>query len=146
MIDFLRLDDEALVAFVDSNFAVFAADRSEEFPANVLAKIATGAFAFIRRREGFAIAYKGRLYTPGPGGVEADLMFIYVDPLYEGRGIGKQLVDQVKAAVTPDLPIVLKCAGQRRKAFFEQCGFRAYEYIIDIDTYAMVWMPNTLAA
>lgn len=140
--DFLRLDDEALVGFVDSNFAVFAAERSDEFPANVLDKVASGAFAFIRRSEGFAIAYKGRRYTAGLGGVEADLMFLYVDPLHKGRGIGKHLVEQVKAAVTPNLPIVLKCEGEGRKSFFEQCGFRTYEYFEDIDTYSMVWMPN----
>lgn len=144
--DFLRLTDEALVSFVDSNFALFAAERSVEFPANVLDKIGTGTFAFIRRSEGFAIAYKGRRYSAGPGGVEANLMFLYVDPSHEGRGIGKQLVEQVRAAVTPSLPIVLTCEGERRKKFFQRCDFRVQQFFEDIETYSMVWMPTSCTA
>ena len=72
-------------------------------------------------------------------------MFLFVDPKHEGRGVGTQLIEKVKAEVTPDLPIVLKCEGARRKTFFENRGFDLVEYVEDIDTYSMKLTPMTSA-
>lgn len=141
MTDFSQLSEEQILAFVDVHFNLFASERNDAFPANVLDELARGTFAIIRRKEGFAIAYKGRHYKFGTGFVEADLMFVYVAPEIEGKGIGTQLIEQVKAAVTPGVPIILKCEGAMRRQFFERRGFTIVEHYQDVDHYVMRWTP-----
>lgn len=137
MVDFSQLSYTQLVHFVDENFRLFASDRYEGFPGNVLSGIERGSFAILRRREGFAIAFRGRRYLSSPGGIAADLMFLHVAPEHEGRGIGSALVEETKMSVTPGIPIKLKCEGMQRKEFFVRLNFEVTEYWDDGDLYEM---------
>lgn len=144
--DFTQLSEEQILAFVDAHFELFASERDEAFPGNVLGQLARGIFAIIRRKEGFAIAYKGRHYASGTGCVDADLMFLHVSPEFEKKGIGTQLIDQVKASVTAGVPMILKCEGNVRKQFFERRGFAIVKHYEDGDHYEMRWTPEEPAA
>lgn len=140
MTDFTLLSDGQILSFICDNFSLLAAERDPAFPDNVIPLLERGRFTVVRRTEGFALAFKGRRYTAGDGFVEADLMFIHVAKEYEGRGIGKQLVEQVKHEVTAGLPILLMCEGEDRRRFFEACGFA----VVDVEDkcYQMRWMPK----
>jgi GNAT superfamily N-acetyltransferase len=96
MASFAHQSPAEIIEFIDSNFGLFSSERADDFPANVLDGIARGVFAVITLEEGFAVAYKGRRFTAGPGGIEADLMFLFVDLAYEGRGLGTQLMNRLK--------------------------------------------------
>lgn len=139
MIDFSQLSDTQIVQFVDEHFELFANDRYEGFPGNVLSRLDRDIFSIIRRPEGFAFAFKGRRYLSSPGGFAADLIFLYVLPEYEGHGIGTALVEEIKISVTPGVPVKLKCEGTRRKAFFGRLGFDVTKYWEDGDLYEMQW-------
>lgn len=139
MVDFTQLSNTQLIQFVDEHFKLFANDRHEDFPTNVLAGIERGAFVILRRREGFAIAFKGRRYLASPGGIAADLMFLHVLPEHEGLGIGTTLVEEIKMSVTPGVPVTLKCEGMRRSEFFGRLGFDITKYWDDGDLYEMQW-------
>lgn len=143
MVDFSQLSNAQLIQFVDDHFDLFANERDEKFPANVLSDLERDRIAIIRRMEGFAIAFKGRRHQSSPGGTPADLMFLYVLPEYQGQGIGKALVETIKQSVTPGVPITLKCEGVRRKDFFARLGFRVTEYSEDGDLYEMQWIAAT---
>jgi GNAT superfamily N-acetyltransferase len=143
LVDFSQLSNTQLIQFVDEHFDLFANERDEEFPANVLRDLERNLIAIIRREEGFAIAFKGRRYQSSPGGTPADLMFLYVLPEYQGQGIGRDLVETVRQSVTPEVPITLKCEGVRRKDFFARLGFHVTEYMEDGDLYEMHWSAAT---
>lgn len=150
VLDFTLLSDSEVLDFVDAKFELFATEKACGFPENVRSQLHRGRFAILRRKEGFAIAYKGRLHASGPGFVAADLMFLFVTPAFEGRGIGSQLVSEVKNAVTPGVPIVLSCEGNERMKFFNRCGF-----VVDVhhpvseestdDFYEMIFNPSVAA-
>lgn len=139
MVDFSQLSNTQLIQWVDEHFELFAGERGDDFPENVLSKLGRDIFVFIRRPEGFAIAFKGRRYLASPGGIDADLMFLYVHPEYEGRGIGAALVEEIKMSVTPGVPVTLKCEGIRRKEFFGGLGFDVTKYWDNGDLYEMQW-------
>jgi GNAT superfamily N-acetyltransferase len=141
MIDFRQFSDENIVHFVNDNFEKFGSDKDEEFPANVLKHLAEGHFSIIRLQEGFALAFKGRRYIGGTGFQEADLMFLYVHPESNRKGIGTKLIEQVKASVTPEIPIILKCETKKRKEFFERRGFFVVEHYEEGDHFLMRWAP-----
>ena len=128
---------------MDENFDLFASERDEDFPADVLRDIERGVCAIVRRAEGFAIAFRGRPSEPGRRGYPADLLFLHVPPEHEGNGIGSELVNAIKRAVIPGLPITLTCEGEKRKVFFDRLGFVATEHWEDEDLYAMRWDPET---
>ena len=139
MEDFSQSTNAQLVQFVDDHFELFASERDDAFPDNVLSGLERDMFVIAHRPEGFAIAYKGRLHRSSPGGTPADLMFLYVRPESEGKGVGKALVETVKQSVTPGLPVTLKCEGTRRKEFFGRLGFDVTEYWEDGNLYEMRW-------
>lgn len=93
---------------MNDNLENFGSDKDEEFPENVLNHLAKGHFSIVRLQEGFALAYKGRRYIVGTGFQEADLMFLYVHPEFNRKGLGTKLIEQVKASATPEIPIMLK--------------------------------------
>ena len=72
-----------------------------------------------------------------PGGIAADLMFLYVLPEHGGRGIGAALVEEIKISVTPGVSVKLKCEGTQRKEFFGRLGFDVTDYCEDSDLYEM---------
>jgi GNAT superfamily N-acetyltransferase len=143
LIDFSQLSDTQLLQFVDEHFELFASERDEAFPDNVLSELEREIFAIVRRAEGFAIAYKGRRYLLSPGGTPADLMFLYVRPESAENGIGKALVETIKQSVTPGVPVNLKCEGARRKDFFCRLGFHVIGYSEEGDLYEMQWNAAT---
>jgi GNAT superfamily N-acetyltransferase len=140
LVDFNQFSNAQLVQFVDEHFELFASERDEAFPENVLSELDRDTCAIARRAEGFAIAYKGRRYRFGTGSVPADLMFLYVRPESTGNGVGKALVETIKHSVTPGVPILLMCEGARRKDFFGRLGFHVTEYSEDGDLYEMQWI------
>lgn len=139
MVDFSQLSNTQLIQWVDEHFELFAGERGEDFPENVLYDLRRDVFAIVRRPEGFAIAFKGRRYRSTPGGIAANLMFLHVLPEHEGRGIGRALVEEVKKSVTPGVPLLLTCEGMRRKEIFERLGFAVTGYSNDGDLYEMQW-------
>jgi GNAT superfamily N-acetyltransferase len=143
LVNFTELSDSELVQYVDEHFDLFASERDENFPNAVLSDIARGACAIVRRPEGFAIAFKGRRNRSGPRGYPADLMFLHVLPECQKKGIGSALFEEIKASVTPRLPITLTCEGARRKGFFQRLDFIVTEHWEDEDVYAMRWDPTT---
>lgn len=143
LVDFSQLSSAELIQFVDEHFGLFANERDENFPANVLSDLERGRVAIILRTEGFAIAFKGRRHRSSPGGIPADLMFLYVQPDYQGRGIGRDLVEAIKQSVAPGVPIVLTCEGAQRKDFFARLGFHVTEYSEVGDLYDMRWIAAT---
>jgi len=143
LVDFSQLSNAQLIQFVDDHFDLFANERDEEFPGNVLRDLERDWVVIIRRTEGFAIAFKGRRHRSSPGGTSADLMFLYVLPEYQGQGIGKALVETVRQSVTPGVPVTLKCEGVRRKDFFARLGFLVTEYSENGDLYEMQWIAAT---
>jgi GNAT superfamily N-acetyltransferase len=72
-------------------------------------------------------------------------MFVYVAPEFEGSGIASGLIEMVKAAVAPGVPVILQCEGTARKRFFERRGFVVTEWSQEIDTYYMRWEPTVSA-
>lgn len=143
MVNFTDLSDRELIQFVDEHFDLFASKRDEDFPHAVLCDIERGACAIVRRPEGFAIAFKGRRYKSGPGGFPADLMFLHVLPECQKNGLGSALFEEIKASVTPGLPITLTCEGARREGFFQRLGFVVTEHWEDENVYTMRWDPAT---
>jgi GNAT superfamily N-acetyltransferase len=139
LVNFSQLSSAQLIKFVDEHFDLFANERDGEFPANVLSDLERDRVATVHRIEGFAIAFKGRRHQSSPGGTPADLMFLYVQPEYQGQGIGKALVEAVRQLVTPGVPFTLKCEGMRRKEFFSRLGFAVTEYCEAGDLYEMQW-------
>ncbi|WP_373890092.1 GNAT family N-acetyltransferase [Massilia sp. DJPM01] len=86
-----------LVQYVDQNFNLFASDRDDKFPANLIGQVSGPSWAAIRREEGFAIVFKGRNELFGGDGENADLMFLHVLPEFQGKGIGTQIIEEAKA-------------------------------------------------
>jgi len=107
MTDFTQLSAYQIIEFIDLNFHLFASDRSDEFPAKILADIQDGLFAVVCIEQGFAVAFKGRRFAHGAGFIDADLMFLYVAPEFERKGFASILIEKIKAAVTPGAPILL---------------------------------------
>lgn len=139
MIDFSQLSNAQLIQWVDEHFELFASERDDDFPENVLYDLGRDNLAIVRRPEGFAIAFKGRRYRSTPGGLAANLMFLYVLPEHVGRGIGRALVEEVKKSVTPGVPVLFTCEGMRRKEIFGRLGFAVTGYSKDGDLYEMQW-------
>lgn len=139
MVDFSQLSNAQLIQWVDEHFGLFAGERGDDFPECVLSQLGRDTLAFIRRPEGFAIAFKGRRYRSTPGGFAADLMFLYVLPEHVGSGIGRALVEEVKKSVTPGVPVLLTCEGMRRRQIFGRLGFAVTGYSKDGDLYEMQW-------
>jgi GNAT superfamily N-acetyltransferase len=137
MSDFAGLASEQLIEFINQNFDQFASARAEDFPANVLTGIELGEFTFATCKEGFAVASKGRWYGEGWGQEPANFMFLYVAPEYESRGIGSNLIAEVKGKVTQGVAIRLQCEGADRRRFFEKHGFIVSGTTIEPQTYYM---------
>jgi GNAT superfamily N-acetyltransferase len=143
VVNFTELSDKDLIQFVDEHFDLFASKRDEDFPNAALRDIERDACAIVRRAEGFAIAFKGRRNRSGLGGFPADLLFLHVLPECQKNGIGSALFEEIKASVTPGLPITLTCEGARRKGFFQRLNFVVTEHWENEDVYAMRWDPTT---
>lgn len=139
MADFAQMSPEEVLAFVDSHRELFAGEFDHRFPANVARGLAGSLWITIRRREGFAILYKGVNSLLGNDGQNADLMFLHVLPEFEGRGIGAEIVEEAKSHVPAGRPCDVTCEGKRRKLFFERCGFGVAGHDIEADLYYMQW-------
>jgi len=141
MTDFTQLSPEQIVAYVDKNFHLFAGDRDDEFPANIIGRVSGQLWATIRRKEGFAIVFKGMNPLLGIEGKNADLMFLHVLPEFEGNGIGTQIIEEAKAAVPSGRKIDITCEGEARLRLFTRAGFTLLRHDIEGDLYHMQWTP-----
>ena len=54
---------------------------------------------------------------------QSDLMFLFVSSKVRGTGLGRKLLDEVKAKYMQDQGMELVCAGEKRKMFFASAGF-----------------------
>jgi GNAT superfamily N-acetyltransferase len=142
MTDFTQFSPEQIVTYVDQHSHLFASEFDEEFPAN-LAGVSGPLWATIRRKEGFAIVFKGVSPLLGYDGANANLMFVYVLPEFAGKGLGTEIIEEAKAAVPSRRPIDVTCEGRARMDFFERCGFTLLEHDIEADLYHMQWTPAT---
>lgn len=131
MIKFDQLSKAELVTFIVDNFFLFDSERTLGFPENMLFDLESYSLQFFCNPDGFAIAFTGR-----PTAVE--LMFLYVRESAKGRGIGTQLIDKVKR-VAAGLPIMLKCEGADRLAYFRRRGFEAVTQVSK-DRFCMQWL------
>lgn len=52
LVDFVQFSNTQLIQFEVEHFELFASDRREGFPTNLLTGIERGAFVILRRREG----------------------------------------------------------------------------------------------
>ncbi|NHZ99086.1 hypothetical protein [Massilia sp. CCM 8734] len=80
MVDFTQLTPEQIVSYVAKHSHVFASTFDEGFPDNIARTVSGPLWAAIRRREGFAIVFKGMNPLVGGDGKNADLMFLHVLP------------------------------------------------------------------
>lgn len=140
MPDFSLLSAEEVVAFIDQNFHEFAKDRSPAFPRKILTGLKRGEIIAVQRKEGFAIAFAGKK-TPLDD-APADLLFVYVAPGYLKQGIGCSLIDEVRKAVVPGLPLLVQCEGDQRRKYFEKQGFIVEDEWPDMDTFYMTAPPK----
>ena len=60
------------------------------------------------------------------GIMTAYIHYLLINPEYQGKGIGKELVDMIKARYEEYLRIVLIAYG-KETGFYENCGFEAGE-------------------
>lgn len=135
--DFSQLTDGEIVDFVVQNSALFADDIDDSFRRDALLSLGAGATVIVRRPEGFAIVEKGRPHEETWGSKPADLMFIHVADEHAGKGIGGELIDEVKRLVSPELPITLICEGAKRMRFFQKHGFEVRKEWAEAETYRM---------
>ena len=135
MTNFMTMSDGEILDYIDLNFHLFAAERSDDFPSAQLGSLQRGRSFIIRRDEGFAMVRDG---VEPPFNIGAELMFLHVLPEFEGHGIGQQLVEQVKTAVGLDVPIELTCETTCRQRFFERSGFLVARHHKSHDLYEMV--------
>ncbi len=145
MNDFTQLSPEQIVIYVDKHSHLFASDFDEKFPGNIAQAVSGSLWTTIRRKEGFAMVYKGINELFGGDEENADLKFIYVLPEFTGKGIGSELVEAAKAVVPQGRPIEVTCEGEVRMRFFMRCGFTVRHNHTDVDLYKMQWTPSALS-
>jgi GNAT superfamily N-acetyltransferase len=72
------------------------------------------------------LPYVGRLYSAPHRKINWSLTMLAVDPKYQGRGIGRSLVEEgfQRARTDPegDLPVVVASA-EGKEDFYRKCGF-----------------------
>ena len=138
MTDFTQLSSTQIVDFIESNFEIFATHRSNDFPDQILRDLENNLIVIEQINEGFAIAFTGRKFLNGGGGIPAALIFLYIAPEFKRKKLGSSLIKKIKLAVTPNLPIKLTCEGFERMNFFKVNDFIEDYYDREIDTYHML--------
>lgn len=141
MIEFSQYSDEQIVEFVDEHFDLFSADKNPDFPQNVLRMLKGDLFHIAKRIEGFAVVAKGRNELFGGDGKNAELMFLYVQPEFQGKGIGADLIEKAKTCLTEGRIMEVKCEGQVRRSYFESKGFTVVHHFDEYDQYNLKWLP-----
>jgi ribosomal protein S18 acetylase RimI-like enzyme len=143
MIDFSNYTARQVVDFIDENFQLFANDRCDEFPKNVIRHLNGDLLYCITRKEGFAFVDKGINEVKGffPG-KNADLMFLYVQPEFEGMGIGAKLIEEAKVCLSEARIMDVSCEGEKRFRYFESKGFELTWHDKEIDLYHLRWIPS----
>lgn len=121
--NFQTYEDVEILRFVIEHPSFFGCDESDIDTEQLFLGLQKGEVFVEKIEQGFAIAYRGRLYSKGDGHNPADLMFVYVDDRYRGQGYGKFLVDVVKSKIDDGISIVAVCKGEARKRTFEKYGF-----------------------
>jgi hypothetical protein len=139
--DFTQMADIEIIDFVTSNPHYFAEKLNERFGSNTDYGVRSGNVLIIRRPEGFAIVENGRS-DEGGWGKPANLLIIYVSAEHRGTKIARVLIDQVKLAVTPGVPILLLCEGESRRQKFARFHFSVIDSFGGIGTYMMQYRPG----
>lgn len=122
-INFQDLSDIEILDFVMRNSDAFAEDIDQDFMKNAVLSVMAGDTVILRRPEGFAITTVGRLFEKGWGQDPADIMFLYVQEEFRGKGVGGDLIEDAKKAVSTGVSITALCEGALRARLFEQHGF-----------------------
>lgn len=141
MIDFSQYSDEQIVEFVDEHFDLFSADNNPDFPQNILRMLKGDLFHIAKRTEGFAVVAKGRNELFGGDEKNAELMFLYVQPEYQGKGIGADLIEEAKACLPEDRILEIKCEGPERRSYFQSKGFSVVQHFDEYDQYNLELRP-----
>lgn len=133
MPDFSALSNENVVNYLLEHYDdVGVGQPLPNMASEILDGIDSGEVAIEKRDGAFAVVCKANRKYPGQAGLiisyppQADLMILFVASDARGRGIGRELLEQVKDKYMEDQFMELVCAGEKRKALFEQAGFTVH--------------------
>ena len=127
MPNFSRFTDQEIVAYVVNQYSELDAGEPDvRLAESLLADIGHGALAIEKNEDAFVIVAMANRKHKVPFiqiAPEADLIFLYVAPAVRSKGSGAALLAQVQSKYMEDQAMILVCAGDRRKRFFEKAGF-----------------------
>ena len=143
MIDFTSYTTLQVIRFVETHPTLFAHELCEDFPKNIIRQLNGDIFQSITRREGFAFVSRelNEMDDIFPG-KNAELMFLYVQPEFEGTGIGADLIAKAKACLPDGRIMEFACEGEKRFRNFERKGFKLMRYDEENDLYHLEWSPS----
>ena len=138
--DFTKMTDIEIIDFVTTNPHYFADEFKKTFGGDVKYGVRAGNVLIVRSPEGFAIVENG---SDEKGWEKsAKLLIIYVSAEHRGTKVARALMDQVKLAVIPGVPIILQCEGEGRRQKFARFHFTVIDSFGEPGTYEMRYLPG----
>lgn len=139
--NFSAYSDSQVIDFLVENPSVFTEHIALDFPKGLYAAMRGENILFLKRKEGFAVAFKKQMSKCHPQRACATLEFLYVDKRHIRKGLGALLVEDVKKSIAPTRSLELTCEGEERKLIFEKMGFQTAFFDSECNSYAMYWTP-----
>lgn len=129
MVDFTSWTDREVLSHLWENYGdLDVGSPEQDLVERLLSDVEGGHVALEKRREAFAlVARANRKHTGAVAWIqiepESDLMYLFVSKQARGTGVGPRILREVKEKYMEDRAMILVCAGEDRKRFFERAGF-----------------------
>lgn len=129
MPNFMHATDQEIIDHLVDHFSEFGVGEPDAGLGDRLLRELGGSTSAIERDEhGFAIvARANRKHASAAAFImippQADLLFLFVSQMARSKGTGSALLARVQSKYMEDQAMILVCAGDRRKSFFEDAGF-----------------------